>query len=451
MGIATGFSASRMLAIEQSTVVGGFIDLDGRLLLERRDGGTIVAGVAKGEKGDKGNAGNDGSDGDSYAFTAGVIELFAGSIPPAGWMVCDGATLLRASYPELFAAIGTTYGSDGVTTFKLPDLRGRAAVGFDPSQTEFDVLGKLGGAKTHALTALEMPAHTHSIPTRTGVDDNNFSFNGGASSDSNTVGPALSTGSAGGGIAHNNLQPYGVFNYIISLGQAATIGGGSPIEAQYIGKGTTAERNAIFGVPGTDAQRAALANENVVWHNTDLGWAERYYAVTGTAGLTVKGLMTLAPAGWYPIGEGPYQKLQPTTTFATASTTPVRNWNGVTYRNGGSDWFSYNNTNGRVKLEKAGIYHFSVWTTQQAGTGTANYHLRQMLNGTTEQHADGLAYTLVASLFTHAFVEADFTMGPGREVDFFCHSGSLGVHQGGTTTVKGEFNVRYVGPALVAD
>jgi microcystin-dependent protein len=56
---------------------------------------------------------------------AGVIMLFAGSVPPAGWLSCDGRAMSRTSYARLFAAIGTAYGAgDGSTTFNLPDFRG---------------------------------------------------------------------------------------------------------------------------------------------------------------------------------------------------------------------------------------------------------------------------------------------------------------------------------------
>ena len=62
----------------------------------------------------------------------GVVEAFAGSNAPNGWLICDGSQVSRALYPELFSVIGTTYGSgDGFTTFTLPDLRGRTIAGKD--------------------------------------------------------------------------------------------------------------------------------------------------------------------------------------------------------------------------------------------------------------------------------------------------------------------------------
>lgn len=56
---------------------------------------------------------------------AGNVSAFAGSIPPPGWLVCNGAPISRTVYASLYATVGVTYGSgDGSTTFNLPDLRG---------------------------------------------------------------------------------------------------------------------------------------------------------------------------------------------------------------------------------------------------------------------------------------------------------------------------------------
>lgn len=93
----------------------------------------------------------------------GSVAMFAGLTAPTGWLVCDGSLVSRTTYADLYATIGDAYGGgDGLTTFALPDLRGRipAGVGTD---ADFSPLGKTGGAKTHALTAQEMPSHAHDI------------------------------------------------------------------------------------------------------------------------------------------------------------------------------------------------------------------------------------------------------------------------------------------------
>lgn len=216
-------------------------------------------------------------------------------------------------------------------------------------------------------------------------------------------------------------------------------------------RGTTAERDAIYGVPATTAERVALANRGISWFNTDLGWEESYYAPTGSAGLTAPGLVAAAAAGWYPTGLGPFQRLQPTAAFGATAGNPVRSWMGTRYRKGGDSWFTYTDANGRVQIKVAGYYRLQVWTTQQSGSGAANYHLRQLNAGVTEQHVDGLAFTLNASLLTHPAADADMLILANRELDFFLHTGALSVHQGGGTTIKGEFTVTYFAPPLASD
>jgi microcystin-dependent protein len=145
---------------------------------------------------------------------SGVIMQWAGISAPAGYLLCDGAQVSRSSYGSLFAAIGTTYGTgNGSTTFNLPDLRGRVAVGRDGSQTEFDVLGETGGAKTHTLTINEMPSHEHGI--RGGWGAGSLGAGEFRADGNNPATRWSNTFATGGGGAHNNLQPYIVTNYII--------------------------------------------------------------------------------------------------------------------------------------------------------------------------------------------------------------------------------------------
>lgn len=133
------------------------------------------------------------------AMPTGAILAWATSTAPNGWLICDGATITETDYPDLFAITGAT----------LPNLKGRVVVGLDATQTEFDTLEETGGAKTHTLTTAEMPAHTHTYNDHVGGTRD-------AGAVAATIGPtAATTGSTGGGGAHNNLQPYIVLNYII--------------------------------------------------------------------------------------------------------------------------------------------------------------------------------------------------------------------------------------------
>lgn len=74
----------------------------------------------------------------------GTILPFGGADAPAGWMICDGTSLLRASYPELFAVIGTAFGSADSTHFNIPDMRGKFAEGLASGDT-------LGASKSAGL------------------------------------------------------------------------------------------------------------------------------------------------------------------------------------------------------------------------------------------------------------------------------------------------------------
>lgn len=115
----------------------------------------------------------------------GAVIPFAAAAAPAGWLLCNGAEVSRATYAILFAVIGETYGNgDGSTTFNLPDLRGRAVIGLDnlggtPANRVTgawaDSLGGAAGAETHTLTQGEMPAHTHGDGSLAAASDGNHS------------------------------------------------------------------------------------------------------------------------------------------------------------------------------------------------------------------------------------------------------------------------------------
>lgn len=63
---------------------------------------------------------------------AGMVAFFAMNTAPAGWLKANGDAVSRTTYANLFAAIGTTYGSgDGSTTFNVPDMRAEFPRGWD--------------------------------------------------------------------------------------------------------------------------------------------------------------------------------------------------------------------------------------------------------------------------------------------------------------------------------
>src|SRR5690606_18132066 len=92
----------------------------------------------------------------------GVVKIFAGNFAPRGWAFCQGQIMSIAQNTALFSLLGTTYGGNGQTTFGLPDLRGRVAIGTGagPGLTNI-VGGQVGGLEKVTLTINELPAHTH--------------------------------------------------------------------------------------------------------------------------------------------------------------------------------------------------------------------------------------------------------------------------------------------------
>ena len=184
----------------------------------------------------------------------GIVNPFAGSIAPAGWLLCGGQAVSRSSFAGLFAVIGTTYGTgDGSTTFNVPDMRGRTIAGLDNmggsaasrlTSTTItggaETLGNNGGAQTHTLASGEsgVPAHGHTASSGNDSPDHTHGTYGGTFSGSypytsgwNTAGAVRTSDgasnrhthsitvnnntAANAGSAHNNTQPTIVLNYII--------------------------------------------------------------------------------------------------------------------------------------------------------------------------------------------------------------------------------------------
>lgn len=96
------------------------------------------------------------------ANPTGMVVAFAGTTAPSGWLLCTGGTVSRTTYADLFDTIGTTYGSgDGSTTFNLPDLRNRVAVGTGASP--FGAVGATTGAQSVELATANLPSHQHGL------------------------------------------------------------------------------------------------------------------------------------------------------------------------------------------------------------------------------------------------------------------------------------------------
>lgn len=144
----------------------------------------------------------------------GTILNFGGTAAPTGYLGCDGSNVSRTTYATLFAAIGITWGAgDSVTTFGLPNLARRVAVGSGGSGTATlgNAVGNTGGAETHTLTTAELAAHTHPLSG----GPNAVTPASIVTVSANATPSSSNTGSAGGGGAHNNMQPSAVVLSII--------------------------------------------------------------------------------------------------------------------------------------------------------------------------------------------------------------------------------------------
>lgn len=177
------------------------------------------------------------------------IRMFGPVWAPRNWLLCQNQLLAISSNTALFSLIGTLYGGDGRTTFALPDLRGRAAIGSGngPGLTP-RVNGQKGGQETHTLNITEMPLHNHSVIKSGSVSASFHANSGGGTAASPTNGATLAgesapssffyntntpdvtlnpasvtvqdtqnftVGNNGGNLSHNNMQPWACVAYII--------------------------------------------------------------------------------------------------------------------------------------------------------------------------------------------------------------------------------------------
>ena len=161
----------------------------------------------------------------------GQICLFGFNWAPRGWAQCNGQLLPISQNTALFSLLGTLYGGDGITTFGLPDLRGRVAIGAGqgPGLSAY-TQGEQTGTENVTLISSQMPSHTHLMTASTDSQSsgspggNSFGSAGRGAGDNvyakgatNLIPMGCSVTPAGGGQPHNNLQPLLVLNYCIAL------------------------------------------------------------------------------------------------------------------------------------------------------------------------------------------------------------------------------------------
>jgi len=163
-------------------------------------------------------------------YFVGEIRLFGGNFAPVNFLPCDGRTVAISQYETLYSLIGITWGGDGVTTFGLPDLRGRAAIGqgSGPGLTP-RVLAQTTGTETVALDGTMVPAHTHAWNTQATTATSNTPTNnllaqlptgsaGYVTQANKTAAFALDSSmvqNTGGNGVHDNVMPSMALTYMI--------------------------------------------------------------------------------------------------------------------------------------------------------------------------------------------------------------------------------------------
>lgn len=254
MATITGLTADRMLEIEAESVVSGEI-VGGNLILTKFDGTTIDAGPVLGPAGPVGPMGPGGGS------MPGEVRLWSGSTLPlkasyGTWVWADGAVYVVAEHPNAAANIGPEWRvfagatDPGAPNFRVPDLRGLVPAGLDQmpggvranrmTRTVAITIAAKTGEETHKITVPELAVHGHG--NTGGVGDHTHGYTeasdqqvwvqqgtaGSLISVTDVVvtnarqtaaggGHSHSTGNAGSGTAHENVQPTVFVPYIVCL------------------------------------------------------------------------------------------------------------------------------------------------------------------------------------------------------------------------------------------
>jgi microcystin-dependent protein len=157
----------------------------------------------------------------------GEIRMVGFNFAPAGWAFCNGQLMAIAENDVLFNLIGTTYGGDGQQTFGLPNLQSRIPIhqGTGPGLSTY-IIGGISGTENVTLVPNQIPQHNHSAIAKTEAGNqaspNNAIWAGSSQSiygtgSGNVAMRVSAISSSGGNQPHDNMMPFLVINFIISL------------------------------------------------------------------------------------------------------------------------------------------------------------------------------------------------------------------------------------------
>jgi len=158
----------------------------------------------------------------------GEIRMFGGSFAPAGWALCQGQAMAISQNETLFNLIGTTYGGDGQNTFDLPNLSGRVPVHQGTNAGITFQIGQAAGVEQVTLTTQQIPTHNHAfIASGANATDaaagqnvipaNSLQVKIYSISPTTALMNAQSLQPVGGSQPHENMMPFLVITFIISL------------------------------------------------------------------------------------------------------------------------------------------------------------------------------------------------------------------------------------------
>ncbi|MDP5191855.1 phage tail protein, partial [Rheinheimera baltica] len=160
----------------------------------------------------------------------GQVTMFAGSFAPRGWAFCHGQLLPISSNTALFSIIGTTYGGNGVSTFALPDLRGRSPIGDGAGPGLQTIMpGEKSGRETVTLLTPQLPPHTSTVAVEVAIPATTLNTNrAGSPSNTTVLGPVAAAGRDG--TLYSSDAPNTSLKPFQAMGTTTPVGAGQPID-----------------------------------------------------------------------------------------------------------------------------------------------------------------------------------------------------------------------------
>ena len=156
----------------------------------------------------------------------GEIRMWGCTFAPVNWAMCNGQTMSLTENQALYALIGTTFGGNGVTNYKLPDMRGRTPL----HRGQETYMGQYGGQERVTLSLATLASHTHTFLADADIGNSSKPTDATVFAKAATSGTPYGTptklvamnpdciGSTDvGGQPHENMQPTTVINFCIAL------------------------------------------------------------------------------------------------------------------------------------------------------------------------------------------------------------------------------------------